>query len=276
VPQRVDGDKLRGRPERFAEHYAQARLFWKSQTPVERMHIERAFRFELTRVQVPAVRERVVAMLANVATELAERLALDLGLAVPEPLPGSVAAEPRPEVEVSPALSLLSRPGDGGIRTRRVAILVCDGVDGDALAALVSRLDDEGAVTRIVGLRLGKIASLRGDEFAVDATAETTPAVLYDALAIPGGKDAAQEMAQWGHALEFVKEQYRHCKPILALGDAREMLDKAGVSLELPTGGPDRGLVVRGDDAVAAAIDEFVKAIAAHRHFARQADPSPV
>jgi len=195
---------------------------------------------------------------------------------VPVPLPGSTMAEPVAEVEVSPALSLFARPGDDGIKTRRVAILVCDGIDAEALTGLVSRLEDEGAVARIVGLRLGKVASLQGEEFAIDATAETTPAVLYDALAIPGGKDAAQEMAQWGHALEFVKEQYRHCKPILALGDARELLEKAGVSIELPTGRPDRGLVVRGDDSVTAAIDEFVKAIAAHRHFARQADPSPV
>ncbi len=54
----VAGDKVRGKPERFADHYTQATLFWNSQAPVEQAHIINAFRFELTRVQTPAIRER--------------------------------------------------------------------------------------------------------------------------------------------------------------------------------------------------------------------------
>src|SRR5882757_8883975 len=66
-PAAVDGDKVRGKPEKFAEHYAQATLFWNSQTPIEKAHIVRAFHFELTRVQIPAIRQRMVSSLANVA-----------------------------------------------------------------------------------------------------------------------------------------------------------------------------------------------------------------
>lgn len=40
---------MRGKAERFAEHYLQAQLFWNSQTKVEKAHILRAFRFELAR-----------------------------------------------------------------------------------------------------------------------------------------------------------------------------------------------------------------------------------
>src|SRR6185295_10619441 len=43
--ERISEDKVRGKAERFAEHYAQARLFWNSQTPIEKDHIIRAFRF---------------------------------------------------------------------------------------------------------------------------------------------------------------------------------------------------------------------------------------
>ncbi len=74
----IEADKVRGKPERFADHYTQATLFWNSQTPVEKAHILRGFRFELTRVTVPAVRARVVALLANVInaeSDLAEALA---------------------------------------------------------------------------------------------------------------------------------------------------------------------------------------------------------
>ena len=63
---------MRGKAERFADHYTQATLFWNSQTDVEKQHIVNAFRFELSRVQTPAIRERMVSGLMNVAAELAE------------------------------------------------------------------------------------------------------------------------------------------------------------------------------------------------------------
>ena len=68
-PEPLHEDKVRGKPEKFADHYSQAALFWNSQTPVEKAHIIRAFRFELTKVQVRAVRKRVVAMIGNVAED---------------------------------------------------------------------------------------------------------------------------------------------------------------------------------------------------------------
>jgi catalase len=59
----------RGKAERFADHYTQAALFWNSQTDVEKQHIINAFRFELSRVQTPAVRERMVSGLLNVSPD---------------------------------------------------------------------------------------------------------------------------------------------------------------------------------------------------------------
>ena len=122
------GDKVRGKPERFADHYTQATLFWNSQTAVEQAHIINAFRFELTRVQTLAIRERTLAMLANVAQELAESVAEGLGMPLPAAQPEAMPNPPVPEVASSPALSLFSRPGDGNIRMRRIAILVADGI----------------------------------------------------------------------------------------------------------------------------------------------------
>ena len=81
-PERRDeGDhKVRGKAERFADHYTQATLFWNSQTDIEKQHIIGAFRFELSRVQTPAVRERMVSGLMNVAPELATAVASGLGI----------------------------------------------------------------------------------------------------------------------------------------------------------------------------------------------------
>ena len=150
-PQPVREDKVRGKPEKFAEHYNQARLFFRSQSPVEQQHIIGAFRFELTKVQTHAVRERIVSMLANVDDKLAQGVADGLGIAVPKPMPKALERDVKPEVEVSPALSLLARPGDGTVRARRVALLVADGVDGASLRAVHAALAKAEAVPRFVG-----------------------------------------------------------------------------------------------------------------------------
>ncbi|HEX6945239.1 MAG TPA: catalase, partial [Casimicrobiaceae bacterium] len=276
-PQPVAEDKVRGHPERFAEHYLQATLFWKSQAPVEQAHIVRAFRFELSRVQVPAIRERVVAQLANVDDALAEAVASGLGIEVPAPLPRALEEPPVPEVEVSPALSLLTRPGDGSIRTRRVAILVESGVNGAAARAVHDALLAQGAVPRFVGARLGRVESGDGGEpIEVSATLENMPSVLFDGLVVPGGDRAAKRLGNLGHAAEFIKDQYRHAKPILALGAGRALVENAGVPATLPNGQPDPGLLRFDDGALDDALPAFVAAIAAHRHHARELDPPRV
>jgi catalase len=274
-PREAGDHKVRGKAERFADHYTQATLFWNSQTDVEKQHIINAFRFELSRVQTPAVRERMVSGLLNVAHELAESVAAGLGIRdLPAPMPKVLTKDITPEVSVSPALSLFARPGDGSIRTRRVAIVVADGCDGDAVTAIADRLTDEGAVPRFVSTTLGSVQPMTGDAIEVDVSLEAAPAVLYDALVLPAGADAVTALRRDGRSLEFIKDQYRHCKPILALGESDQLLEACGIDVTLPSGRPDPGLLV-GSNATAV-TDDFVAAIAKHRHFARETDPPRV
>jgi catalase len=272
----IAADKVRGHPEKFAEHYAQATLFWNSQTPIERAHILRAFRFELTKVQVPAVRQRVVSMLANVDAALAAALATDLGLDKPKPMPRALKNPPKPEVDVSEPLSILADPGDGSIATRRVAIMVANGVDGEAAQALHAGLVAQGAVPRYVGPRLGAVKTRDGETLDVEVTFETMPSVLFDAVAVPGGKDAVVTLGTVGHALEFLKDAYRHAKPILALAEGTDLAESAGVDAKLPSGEDDPGVLALPDATAAKALPGFVKAIAKHRHHEREMDPPPV
>jgi catalase len=226
-------------------------------------------------VQVSGVRERVVAMLANVDAGLAQTLAQELGMDMPEPLPRALKRAPEPEVTASPALSLFARPGDGSIRTRRIAILVANGVDGEAARALHAGLVEQGAVPRYVGPRLGKVASESGEPLEVEVTLETMPSVLFDALALPGGKAAVVELGNLGHAIEFIKDQYRHAKPILALGAAAALVENAGVPAVLPSGKPDPGLLL-GKESADDVLPDFISAIARHRHHEREVDPPAV
>ncbi|HXI54725.1 MAG TPA: catalase, partial [Polyangia bacterium] len=269
----IEEDKVRGKPERFAEHYNQATLFWNSQTPVEKAHIIRGFRFELTKVQVPAIRTRVVSMLANVDAELADTLAAQLGMERPKAMPKALKRAPRPEIERSPALSLFARPGQAGIRGRRIAIMVADGVDGAAARALHKGLTKQGAVPRYIGPRLGAVPTEGGDSLEVEVTLETMPSVLFDALAVPGGKNASKALGNVGQALEFIREQHRHAKAILALGAGADLLENAGVPATLPTGAPDPGVLVGRQAGAGDLIAKFVAAVAKHRHHERELDP---
>ncbi|MGZ8228344.1 MAG: catalase [Burkholderiales bacterium] len=276
-PQPADRDdhKVRGKPEKFADHYTQATLFYESQTDIEKAHIIRAYRFELTRVQIVAIRQRVVAQLRNVSEELAAAVADGLGMELPPPLPKVLERAPKPEVKTSGALSLFARPGAVGIRTRRIALLVADGVDGAAMTAIHEALAAQGAVPRFVGPKLGQVDSTSGDPIEVEVSLEAAPSVLFDAMVLPDGP-ATGELGQLGHAVEFLKDQYRHCKPILLLGRASELLDEVGVPLTLPSGERDPGLLQFAGNEIDAAVAAFVDALAKHRHFDRETDPPVV
>jgi catalase len=269
----IQDDKVRAKPEKFADHYTQATLFYNSQSAIEKAHILRGFRFELTKVQVPAIRERVVAMLANVDIGLAKELAKELGMQLPKPLPKALKSTAAPEVTVSQALSLFARPGNGSIATRRIAILIADGVDGEEARALHEGLAAEGAVPRYVGIRLGGVTTAEGESLEAEATLETMPSVLFDAVAVLGGKDAVVELGNVGHALEFIKDQYRHAKPILALGEGADLVENAGAPSTLPSGKPDPGILVAKHGRAREVLPAFIKAIARHRHHERETDP---
>jgi catalase len=273
-PARADADdhKVRGKAERFADHYSQATLFWNSQSTVEKTHIINAFRFELSKVQVAAIRERMVSGLMNVAPQLADAVAAGLGITeMPEPMPKVLQTGVRPEVTESKPLSLFARPGQAGIKARRIAILVADGVDGGRATAIAERLIARGAVPVFVAPRLGEIAT-DGDAIQADASLEVAPAVVFDAMVIVDGGDAARTLAANGRALEFLKDQYRHCKPIMVLAGALPVLDKAGIPRALPNGKPDTGLILGSGDGEPP-VDAFIRAVAAHRHFDRESDP---
>jgi catalase len=266
-------NKVRGKPEKFAKHYNQATLFFNSQTPVEQAHIIGAFRFELSKVTVPAIRHRMVSGLRNVSENLATVLARSLGLDLPDAMPRATETVPSPEINLAPSLSLMASPGEAGIATRKVAILVADGMQGAPIAKALEALSEAGAVTRLVSTRLGFVTDADGTRFEIDATLENTPAVLFDALVLPDGADAVEALSKDGHTLEFLKDQYRHCKSIWVLGESAKLLRKAGIFEVLPTGEPDPGLFLTPAAAAENAMPKFIAAIGKHRHLQRDNDP---
>jgi catalase len=273
-PERLGGPKVRERGEKFFDHFSQAALFWNSQSDPEKQHIVEALRFELGKVEVPEVRERVVGMLAHVDRTLAGQVAEGLGLAVPKPtgpMNRSVPADADPRkfqpialkqaVDRSEALSMAKTVKDSAA-TRKVAILAADGVDGEAVAAMQRALLAAGAVPKIVAPRGGSLKPEGGGTLPVDFSLLTVGSVLFDAVFVPGGSRSTSGLAGDAAAVLFVREAYKHCKAIAASGTGVALVEAAGV---------DTKDVLTRRDADGQLAAAFVKAIARHRDWSREA-----
>jgi catalase len=70
LPEADTGDKIRKRSETFVDHYSQARLFYTSMTPPEQKHIASALAFELSKVEVVEIRNRMLGHLGHIARRL--------------------------------------------------------------------------------------------------------------------------------------------------------------------------------------------------------------
>lgn len=149
----------------------------------------------------------------------------------------------------------------GNIKSRKVAILVANGVDGAAIEAFKSKLAREGALAKIIGPSPAPVKTADGKLLVVDAAMDGMPSVMFDAVFVPGGADAAAAMAQSGEAKHYLLEAYKHLKPVVVIGEARPLL----ASLNLVA---DAGLLEGADvDAVFAG---FVTALGQHRIWARE------
>jgi catalase len=153
---------------------------------------------------------------------------------------------------------------------------VAPGVDGSTVRELYAALLKEGAQPRLAGQRLGRIVTAQGGTLDVEITMEAAPSVMYDGMIVPPGEESARTLAADGRAIEFVRDQYRHGKPILALGDGVLLLHTAGLPATLPDGTQDPGLIVAAPADMGAALAAFKAMLARHRVYARETDPPRV
>ncbi|MCB9730619.1 MAG: catalase [Deltaproteobacteria bacterium] len=255
------GDKRRLRPESFADHYSQARQFYRSQTPVEQTHIADALTFELSKVETEAIRERVVASVVNIDEELAARVAEGLGLErVPERLPP--AAEPRDDLSPSPALSIVEN-GPERFEGRKVGVLVAEGADHETLQALKDAVEAEGSMLALVGPTRGGVTDSAGERWEVAERIGGGPSVLFDAVAVVASEEGAARLAKMPAAREFVTDAHNHFKFIAFTAAAGALLEAAGFGEDAR----DEGYVaLDGEDAA----QDFARRCRALRHWPRQ------
>jgi catalase len=176
-------------------------------------------------------------------------------------------------VEKDDALSMTARPAPD-IKTRKVAILVADGVDLLTFKRLQLDLVEAGAQCKIIAPQLGTVTTSSGKQLAVDHTFHNTASIMFDAVLVPGGAASATALSQTGEAVHFVLEAYKHCKAVCALDDGAQLLGTLGFALEEhgdavmePTAGV---LLADARKAAEGRISQaFIAAITAHRHWDR-------
>ncbi|MCW2661468.1 MAG: katE [Mycobacterium sp.] len=272
--ERVDGAVMRKRAKSFENHYSQARMFWKSMSPVEAEHIVAAFAFELGKVEVLDIRSAVVAQLARVDHELATQVAAKLGLPEPpdEAVDGAVAA--------SPALSQIG-VGDT-IESRKIAVLAADGVDVVGTQRFKELMQQRGAIVEVLApVAGGTLRGGSGGELPVDRAFTTMASVLYDAVVVACGPDSVSTLSNDGYAVHFVVEAYKHLKPIGAYGAGIDLLRAAHIETRLAEDTEvvnDRSVVTTtaaADELPDQFVEEFAAALARHRCWERQTDPVP-
>jgi catalase len=214
--------KVRLRAESFADHYTQARQFYRSQTEIEQAHLASALVFELSKLTLAHVRTRFLANLRNVDGSLARRVAAGLGVALPEP--SHAAAEPR-DTDMSPALRIVGKYPET-LKGRAVGVLV---TDGGTIRSVRAAVEGEGAVVRIVAPKIGGVTLKDGKSLKADCQLAGTPSVIFDAVVLVLSREGCSALLKDGSALDFVADAFGHLKAIGHTADAKPLLDAARV-----------------------------------------------
>ncbi len=225
-----------------------------------------AYRFELGKCDHVHVREQQIEQLNHIDYELALAVAEGVGVKVPTD-PGTPN-----HGRSSPALSQANTVFDSP-RTRKVAILVAEGVDPSA-TALAEALRQREMVPELLAATGGVVHSADGADVAVDRAINTMASVLYDAVVVPGGESSVAALSRDGAAVHFVAEAIKHAKPVGALGAGRQLVERAANGTAQLTKGED-GAVHSDHGVISVAttdgtvpqefLDAFHTALARHR-----------
>jgi len=232
-----DGAKGRIRAESFADHYSQARLFFRSQTAPEQAHIASALVFELSKVETQAVRDRTVGHLRHIDPSLAQRVADGLGMAALPPAP-PLQVEPI-DMPPSPALQIIGKMKPT-LKGRVVGILIHEGSDATLIRTLRKAAEADGATVKIVAPKIGGATLDDGKRLAADGQLAGTPSVVFDAVAVVLSPEAGKQLAKESAAIDFVANAWAHLKAI-AWDEGAQPLLKAG------NVGRDAGVVEASD-----------------------------
>jgi catalase len=258
------GEKLRQRPESFADHYSQARLFFRSMTDTEQNHIVSAFAFELGKVETPAVRKRMLGHLDIIDPTLGARVADALGMqGEADKLKPAV---PPKDLKPSKALSIIAK-APLTIAGRKIGLMATDGSDAALIDAVRRAARKEGALCVLVAPKIGGIVDSAGQKRPADMALAAAPSVLFDAVVVAPSEEGVKALLGDAAAADFVANAFAHLKVIGHVEAATALFDKAGVEMA-----GDDGLVALPNPK---AVGVFIAAAERHRIWERETEVRP-
>ncbi len=227
-PAEEAGQKLRIRPESFADYYTQARLFFKSMTEPEQRHIVGGFAFELGKCQQIKIRTRMLGHLQNVDEALAKMVAEKLGMSgqADNIKPRVPVGNPKP----SPALSQYSK-APKSIAGKKIGVMVSEGVDSKLIAAIKRAAKAEGATVELVAPKIAALQDSAGNELVPDHFLAGAPSSLFDVLIVAPAKPAVEMLKEQAAAIDWIRDGFGHLKVIGFVDEATPLFEKASVPI---------------------------------------------
>lgn len=220
-----------------------------------------AFCFELAKVSLPEIRERMVANLMQVDNLLAVRVAEGLGITLPVSTSLPVA-----NIQFIESSLSMAHTRKNFIVGRCVAVLVANGFEGARLMAVRDALVASGATVKMIGSRLGEVKCSQGRPLQIDKSLATVGSVMFDAVYIPGGQRSVEALCRDANAVLFVKEAYKHGKGVAASNEGGMLITRAARSSVMSDVFKGPGVITAGPNTP---TDDFVKAfidaVATHR-----------
>jgi catalase len=215
TPIPLEGTKVRLRAESFKDHYSQARLLYRSVTAQEQKHIAMALTFELSKVEIPEIRKKMLGHLNVIDEKLGGKVADGLGM-TSEAIAATPAAKPI-DLDPSPALCLYGKYKPT-LKGRKVGILLADGFDAKLKDALVAAVKKEGATPAIVAPKVGGVMDSAGKKIMAEMALSGSPSIMFDAVAVLAGPAGDKSLSAEPDAISFLMDADRHLKAITIAG----------------------------------------------------------
>jgi catalase len=246
-PEEMTGEKTRRRTQTFADHYSQARLFYRSMTEPEQRHIVSALAFELGKVETVAIRKRMLGHLQNIDPALLKNVESALGM------PGQAdkikpAVAPR-DLKPSPSLSLIRKTAPT-LAGRKIGVLIADGFDGDVLTALRAAAKKEKASLAVIAQKIGGATNSAGKLEPVEHALSGASSIFFDAVVILAGENSAGKLAKESAAISWVFDAFSHLKVLGYADSASALISRTGID-------EDEGVLKINDKG---AVASFIKA----------------
>jgi catalase len=212
-------------------------LFYRSVTPQEQKHIAQALTFELSKVDIVEIRQRMLGHLDVIDEDLGNTVAEALGMSG-EAKAATPVIEPI-DLDPSPALRLYGKYKPT-LKGRKVGVLLADGFHAKTKNAVVAAIKKEGATPAIIAPKVGGTVDSSGTKTVAEMALSGSPSVLFDAVVVLAGPAGDEALARDPNAVSFLLDANRHLKAI-GLSGVQTLAEKAQVADVVGVGDLDSG-----------------------------------